>query len=115
MQPPCHTRGAHDRGTVAVMNACVFCGRPIGADEPSSGRPPMAAHAACADAALADDHHWDAVARATPEPELDDEPAEEPDGGSRATVREGGCLALVLACLPTVVLVLMLAAAVVVP
>jgi hypothetical protein len=41
---------------------CVFCGQTIAPDEPMAGRPPMAGHAACADAALADDRHWDAVA-----------------------------------------------------
>jgi hypothetical protein len=67
--------------------------------------------AACADAALVDDHHWDAVARATPEAELEEEPA----AGSRAPVRKGGCLPLVVAGLPAVVLVLMLAAVVAIP
>ena len=43
---------------------CVFCGAPILPDQESSGRPPIASHAACADAALADDAHWDAVADA---------------------------------------------------
>lgn len=57
----------------AAMNACVFCERPITADTPSVGRPPIAAHATCADAALADDRHWDEIATGTPEP---DEPAD---------------------------------------
>jgi hypothetical protein len=70
---------------------CVFCGRAIGADEPSSGRPPMAAHAACADAALADDRHWDAVAGASPQPETDGGAAESPPDAKR---RSAGCLTL---------------------
>lgn len=44
------------------MATCVFCNHPIPPDEAITGRPPMAAHAACADAALADDRHWDAIA-----------------------------------------------------
>lgn len=68
---------------------CVFCGKAIGPDEPTSGRPPMAAHAACADAALADDRHWDAVAGANPEP--DEAAAPEPQ---KAETRSG-CLTLV--------------------
>ena len=42
---------------VAELPACVFCGQPIAAGEETAGRAPMAAHAACADAALADDAH----------------------------------------------------------
>jgi hypothetical protein len=70
---------------------CVFCGRAIDPDEPTSGRPPMAAHAACADAALADDRHWDAVAGASPSAD------ETPDAPSEPapTERRSGCLALV--------------------
>lgn len=67
--------------------ACVFCGRPIARDEPVAGRPPMAAHAACADAALADDRHWDAVAG--PEADATDQ---EPTGGTRR--RSMGCLSV---------------------
>jgi hypothetical protein len=69
---------------------CVFCGAAIGPDEPTSGRPPMAAHAACADAALADDRHWDAVAGASPQPDEDAAPeAGPPDAKGRS-----GCLAV---------------------
>lgn len=50
---------------VAEPPACVFCGEPIDPGEESAGRAPMAAHAACADAALADDEHWEAVSRAS--------------------------------------------------
>jgi hypothetical protein len=67
--------------------ACVFCGRPIAGDEPVAGRPPMAAHAACADAALADDRHWDAVAG----PEVD-ATGEAPTDGARR--RGMGCLSV---------------------
>jgi hypothetical protein len=50
----------------------------------------MAAHAACADAALADDRHWDAVAGADPQP--DEHGAEDP--ASNAKRRSAGCLTL---------------------
>jgi hypothetical protein len=69
---------------------CVFCGKAIGPDEPASGRPPMAAHAACADAALADDRHWDAVAGADPAPDEQGPPQAPPDAKGRST----GCLML---------------------
>jgi hypothetical protein len=72
---------------------CVFCGAVIGAEEPMSGRPPMAAHPACADAALADDRHWDAVAGTESGPDADDEPAQ----GDRARRRSVGCLAIAIA------------------
>ncbi len=74
------------------MTACVFCGKPIEPGEPAAGRPPMAAHAACADAALADDAHWDRVAAAAPEPETGDAPPQLSERGARA----GGCLTLLL-------------------
>jgi hypothetical protein len=74
------------------MTACVFCGKPIEPGEPAAGRPPMAAHAACADAALADDAHWDRVAAAAPEPETGDAPPQPSQRGGRA----GGCLTLLL-------------------
>jgi hypothetical protein len=79
-------------GHSAGSARCVFCGSVIGPDEPSSGRPPMAAHAACADAALADDRHWDAVAGAEPGSDLPDAPV----GGDRPEVeaRRAGCLAI---------------------
>ena len=77
------------------MTTCVFCGRPIEAGEEAAGRPPMAAHASCADAALADDQHWEAIADGTPEPS--ESPAPEPSTGGRA----GGCLVLVVATLAT--------------
>jgi hypothetical protein len=43
----------------AELPPCIFCGEPIGPGEETAGRLP--AHAACADAALADDAHWDAI------------------------------------------------------
>jgi hypothetical protein len=52
----------------------------------------MAAHAACADAALADDAHWDAVSAGTPP--APDEPDAGPGPGT-APARRSGCLALV--------------------
>lgn len=80
--------------------SCVFCGRPIGPDEPSSGRPPMAAHASCADAALADDRHWDDVASfGTDEEEA--APAEEP---TPERARGAGCLTLVVVLLAALLL-----------
>ena len=74
-----------------MASECVFCGEALGEGTPIVGRPPHAAHAACADAALADDAHWDAVATASG---LDDRagdevpPAEDPP---RATARGAGC------------------------
>ena len=75
------------------MPTCVFCDRPILSGEATSGRPPMAAHAACADAALADDRHWDAIAERGSAPG-DEEPAI--DGGDAAR-REAGCLGSIIA------------------
>lgn len=75
---------------VAELPACVFCGQPIAAGEETAGRAPMVAHAACADAALADDAHWDAVSAGT---QAEDETAAEPGGGATSGGR-AGCLAL---------------------
>jgi hypothetical protein len=69
------------------VSTCVFCERPITADAPSVGRPPIAAHAACADAALADDRHWDEIATGAPEPE-------EEEATTPPTGRTGSCLAV---------------------
>jgi hypothetical protein len=63
---------------------CVFCGLPIRPGEAVAGREPMAAHATCADAALADDSHWDAISAAGGEANDTSEP-------DAATTR-GGCL-----------------------
>jgi hypothetical protein len=71
---------------------CVFCARPIGVGEPMAGRPPAAAHAACADRALTDDGHWDAIAASSGLP-MDDEASTEP------TTRRAGCLAVTLVAL----------------
>jgi hypothetical protein len=77
---------------------CVFCGAPIEAGEEMSGRPPHAAHARCADAALADDRHWDAVAAATG----DDQATGEGDQAAGAPPSAGtpgsraGCLGLIV-------------------
>jgi hypothetical protein len=43
---------------------CVFCGLPIGPDEPAVGHGVSAAHAACADAAPGDERLWDGIAGA---------------------------------------------------
>lgn len=84
----------------AELPACVFCGEPIGPGEETAGRAPMAAHATCADAALADDAHWDAVNAASPGEE---EPGG--DAGRPAPVsRQAGCL-LIGSTIPWVVLV----------
>jgi hypothetical protein len=48
-----------------MTDRCVFCGNPIEADAERAGRGTAAAHAACADRALADDAHWDAIAEAS--------------------------------------------------
>lgn len=50
----------------------------------------MAAHPACADAALADDRHWDAVAGTEGGPDADDDGAQ-PEPARR---RGAGCLAV---------------------
>jgi hypothetical protein len=78
---------------------CVFCGARIEPGEEMSGRPPHAAHARCADAALADDRHWDAVAAATGadqatgegDQSADTPPTAATPGGGRA-----GCLGVVV-------------------
>jgi hypothetical protein len=72
---------------------CVFCGKPIAPDQPMVGRGPMAAHAACADAALADDAHWDAISAGAADPG-------EPTGAAEPVepiVGRSGCLVLVMA------------------
>jgi hypothetical protein len=98
---------------------CVFCGAAIGPDEPTSGRPPMAAHAACADAALADDRHWDAVAGASPQPDEDAAPeagppeAGPPEAGPPDAKGRSGCLtvaAIALLALLVLFVALLLAA-----
>ncbi len=68
----------------ADASPCVFCGLPIQPGDSVAGREPMAAHAACADAALADDSHWDAISAAGGEE--NDAPA------SEAGTTRGGCL-----------------------
>lgn len=77
-----------------MSDTCVFCGRPIEPGEERSGRPPHAAHAACADAALASDAHWDAIASAS-----GDSGAAEPipEGAPNRERRAGpGCLLLLI-------------------
>lgn len=75
---------------LAELPACVFCGRPIAAGEETAGRAPMAAHAACADAALADDEHWDAISAESPD---EDATNAEPSPDSPAPGR-AGCLTM---------------------
>jgi hypothetical protein len=73
---------------------CVFCGEPILPGEETAGRGPIAAHARCADAALADDDHWEAIAAAGQETAPDEADA----GGSTpagAATRQAGCLGMV--------------------
>jgi hypothetical protein len=69
---------------------CVFCGKPIAEGEPMAGRPPAAAHAACADSALTDDRHWDAIAASSGEPM-------DADTSTKPAARRAGCLAAALA------------------
>lgn len=66
-----------------MMERCVFCGSPVGADDERTGRGAAAAHAACADRALTDDAHWDAIAEA------------EGDASSPATPARNAWLAIV--------------------
>ncbi len=86
---------------------CVFCGKPIEADEPRVGRGESAAHTACADSALRDDRYWDAVSASglgsgaagggeTPGAGTPD--AGTPRAGTPGAARSGrlGCAALVL-------------------
>jgi hypothetical protein len=77
--------------------ACVFCAQPIGSGEEVTGRPPHAAHARCADAALADDRHWDAVAAASGDVEAS-EPQPAPRGASKPGepgAGRAGCLGVI--------------------
>ena len=66
----------------------------------------MAAHAACADAALADDAHWDAISAGAADPDVSDEPVE-PVGPVEPVVGRSGCLVLVLALAAIVVSIAM--------
>lgn len=81
-----------------MTERCVFCGHPITADEPRAGRGQAAAHARCADRALADDAHWDAIAESSAEGHAEE----------RSAPRRGGCLAIVAI---TLIVALVLAAA----
>ncbi len=73
----------------AELPACVFCGQPIGPGEATAGRAPMAAHAACADAALADDAHWEEISAGSAEGgDVATEEGPKPPGG------RAGCLAV---------------------
>lgn len=74
----------------------MFCGRSIGPDEAMVGRPPSAAHQACADAALTDDRHWDAIAAASGDAEAADE---EPAQATATGARRAGCLSVLPALL----------------
>jgi hypothetical protein len=85
---------------------CVFCGQPMAPGEPVVGRPPMAGHAACADAALADDRHWDAVAAAGGDagaPEAVEEQTVQPRGARQRS----GCLTVLLVVIPIVLAALL--------
>ena len=72
-----------------MTDRCVFCGNAIETDAERTGRGAMAAHAACADRALADDAHWDALAGAS---EVEEE---EPAERQAAPPAARGCLLLV--------------------
>ena len=73
---------------------CVFCGLPIGPDEPAVGRGESAAHTACADAALGDERLWDGIAGAVggdgPVPGGDD-PVPADDGPVSPSAGRSGC------------------------
>ena len=79
-----------------ASSVCVFCGRAISAEEAIVGRPPSAAHQACADAALTDDRHWDAIAAASGDTEAADE---EPAQATTTGARRAGCLSVLAAAL----------------
>ena len=79
-----------------ASSVCVFCGRVLGADEAMVGRPPSAAHQVCADAALTDDRHWDAIAAASGDTEAADE---EPTQTTPTGARRAGCLSVLPALL----------------
>lgn len=73
-----------------MVSACVFCGEPIEPGQAKVGRPPMAAHATCADEALADDAHWDAIA------EHEGSLHETTDDANAPRARRLGCLTLII-------------------
>jgi hypothetical protein len=75
---------------------CVFCGQPIEEGAERSGRPPHAAHVACADDALASDAHWDSIASASGDPTPGEPPGDAAPKGERA---RAGCLAITAAAL----------------
>ena len=69
----------------------------------------MAAHASCADAALADDHHWDAIASREPEagdeePQRDAAPAERGRGAGCLSVLPMGIALAIIAAVVTLAL-----------
>ena len=80
---------------------CVFCGLPIGPDEPAVGHGESAAHAACADVALGDERLWDGIAGAVggdgPVPGGDDpvpggdDPVPADDGPVSPSAGRAGC------------------------
>ena len=74
---------------------CTFCGRPIRPGAVSVGRGETAAHAACADAALADESRWERIAGGHGEPPSTSEPssAGEPErtGSSGIGPARSGC------------------------
>ncbi len=76
--------------------ACAFCGRPILPGDEASGRGDAAAHAACADRALADDRYWDAIAT-----QKGEQPTEEPRPAGDTGRRTAGCLLALVAALTT--------------
>lgn len=77
-----------------MPDTCVFCGRPIEPGAERTGRAPHAAHAACADAALASDAHWDAIASASGDTERGEA---SPEAAPPQERRAGpGCLVLLL-------------------
>jgi hypothetical protein len=94
-----HAVPASASGTIGVTmtssrsTTCVFCGQPIAEGEPTAGRPPAAAHVACADRALTDDSHWDAIAVSSGD-RMEDEGAE--PASLRAGCLTGALVAVVI-------------------
>ncbi len=75
---------------------CVFCGNPIGPDEPAVGHGESAAHASCADAGLGDERLWDGIAIAVGDgaPAQADDGSASPGGQGPPAAGRTGCVML---------------------
>lgn len=69
---------------------CTFCGRPIEPGQARVGRGETAAHAACADAALADEGRWERIAGGLGEPPSAAEPGPSTTPSGAGSARAGG-------------------------